>query len=76
MIRLTERVEEVCNLVAKGLSDKEIATALDISVATVKLHIWGARKAFGVNNRTKLALLYLKDRGLVTYISDDIPQDI
>lgn len=67
MIRLTERVEEVCNLVAKGLSDKEIATALDISVATVKLHVWVARKAFGVNSRTRLALLYLEDRGLIKW---------
>ena len=70
MIKLSERVEEVCKMVAKGLSDKEIAIALDISVATVKIHVWVARKAFGVNSRTKLALLYLEDRGMIKWINE------
>lgn len=67
MIRLSKSQEKVCNLAAKGLSDKEIAYALNISESTVNLHLWEAKKKFNVKNRTKLALKYLEDRGLIKY---------
>lgn len=66
MIELTKRVEQVCSLIAKGMSDKEIARELNISGMTVRLHGITARRVFGAKNRTELALKYLADRGLIT----------
>ena len=44
-------------LVAKrGLSNKKIAQVLNISESTVKVHISAILKAYGVRNRTQLAL--------------------
>lgn len=66
MIELTPRVEQVCSLIAKGMSDKEIARELNMAEMTVRLHGVTARKAFNAKNRTELALKYLEDRGLIT----------
>ena len=67
MIKLTKREELIGSLVAKGMSDREISEALGIALPTVKLHVYSARKKFGVSNRTKLALKYLEDRDLITF---------
>lgn len=53
---LTEREREVLALIAKGASNREIATELYLSVDTVKTHV---RHLFGkleVTNRTRAAL--------------------
>jgi DNA-binding NarL/FixJ family response regulator len=56
-IRLTARQREIMNLVAnRGLSNKKIAQILNISESTVKVHISSILKAYGVRNRTQLAL--------------------
>lgn len=56
-IRLTARQREIMTLVAnRGLSNKKIAQVLNISESTVKVHISSILKAYGVRNRTQLAL--------------------
>jgi DNA-binding NarL/FixJ family response regulator len=45
-------------LVAKGLSNKEIARALAISEATTKIHVAGLCRVLGVRNRTEVAWSY------------------
>jgi DNA-binding NarL/FixJ family response regulator len=40
----------------RGLSNKKIAQILNISESTVKVHISSILKAYGVRNRTQLAL--------------------
>jgi DNA-binding NarL/FixJ family response regulator len=56
-IRLTARQREIMTLVAnRGLSNKKIAQILNISESTVKVHISSILKAYGVRNRTQLAL--------------------
>lgn len=56
-IRLTARQTEIMNLVAsRGLSNKKIAQILNISESTVKVHISSILRAYGVRNRTQLAL--------------------
>lgn len=56
-IRLTTRQKEIMALVAnRGLSNKKIAQILNISESTVKVHISSILKAYGVRNRTQLAL--------------------
>lgn len=67
MIKLSPRLEQVCELVAKGYSDKEIAIKLEISLETVKQHMWKVKKIFRVPNRTLLALKYLYDRNIILY---------
>jgi DNA-binding NarL/FixJ family response regulator len=49
---LTFRQEQIMQLVASGLSNKEIARKLGIAEATVKVHLATIFKRFGVHNRT------------------------
>ncbi len=62
--RLTDREEEVLNLLAAGLSNKEIATKLALSEGTVKNHISAILAKLHANDRTQAVLTALK-RGLV-----------
>jgi LuxR family maltose regulon positive regulatory protein len=50
---LTERELEVLQLVAEGLSNKEIAQRLSISLRTVKWHTSNIYGKLGVKNRTQ-----------------------
>jgi DNA-binding CsgD family transcriptional regulator len=52
---LTETEESVTSLAARGLSNKEIAAALFISVHTVEAHLSRAYRKLGVHSRTQLA---------------------
>jgi DNA-binding NarL/FixJ family response regulator len=53
---LTARQQEVLRLMAEGLPNKRIARELDISAATVKLHVSAILRALHVANRTEAAL--------------------
>jgi DNA-binding NarL/FixJ family response regulator len=53
---LTGREREVLRLVARGLSNKEIARWLGISDKTVKAHLGAAFQRIGVRDRTQAAL--------------------
>jgi DNA-binding NarL/FixJ family response regulator len=57
MDRLTPRQRDVLELIAAGLSNKEIARKLNIAEATTKIHIAGLMRALGVRNRTEAAVL-------------------
>lgn len=50
---LTNRENEICNLLAKGLYNREIAEKLNISISTVQNHIHKIYKKLGVRNRTE-----------------------
>jgi DNA-binding NarL/FixJ family response regulator len=50
--RLSDRELEVLALVARGLSNKEIAHRMDIRTATVKNHVHSILQRLGVPNRT------------------------
>jgi predicted ATPase/DNA-binding CsgD family transcriptional regulator len=52
---LTPRKKEIVRLVAAGLTDKEIARQLTISVRTVHSHLEQIRHEFGFHNRAQLA---------------------
>lgn len=54
---LTLRQREVLALIGKGLSNREIADALQIAEATVKIHVSAVIRVLGVRNRTEAALL-------------------
>ena len=53
--RLTEREQQVLLEVSRGATDKEIATALNISLNTVKSHIRNILAKLQVNTRRKAA---------------------
>jgi DNA-binding NarL/FixJ family response regulator len=55
--RLTSREKEVAIEAAKGLSNKEIARALNITERTVKAHLAKSFERLGVKDRLQLALM-------------------
>lgn len=61
--RLTPRQRMVIAMLAEGCSNKEIARRLDISIATVKLHVNAILKAIDAQNRTEAALRFLREQG-------------
>ncbi len=67
---LHEREREVLCLLAKGISNKEIATKMDISERTVQTHLVNICRKLGASSRTKAVLIALK-RGWLTL--DDLP---
>jgi DNA-binding NarL/FixJ family response regulator len=61
---LTPRELEVLRLVARGLSNKEIAEALALSTHTVKYHLAAVLAKLGVRSRTEAVSLGIR-KGLV-----------
>ena len=55
ILKLTKRQREVLSLLARGLSNKEIARVLAIAEATTKIHLAALLRALGVRNRTEAA---------------------
>lgn len=55
-LRFSTREKEVLSYLVEGVSNKEIARALDIQVVTVKLHMRGICKKLNAQNRTQAAL--------------------
>ena len=53
--RLTERQTEVLRHLCRGLSNREISRALDLSEKTTKSHVTAIFKVLGVVNRTQAA---------------------
>ncbi|HEX5935105.1 MAG TPA: response regulator transcription factor [Pseudorhizobium sp.] len=60
---LTQREQEVLNLVASGLSNKRIAIALDLHEKTIKHHMTRIFSKLNVTNRTEAALALRDARG-------------
>lgn len=56
---LTQRQQEVLDLMSKGRSNKEIARSLNIAPGTVKVHINAAFRTLGVHNRVSAAAALL-----------------
>jgi DNA-binding NarL/FixJ family response regulator len=59
---LSDREQEILDLVAQGLRNKEIATKLSIAEKTVKNHVSNILKALQVNSRTEAAMKAVKSR--------------
>jgi len=61
---LTNRQSQVLELVAQGMSNKQIAYEIGVSEATVKLHINALLRAVGATNRTQ-AVITAQKMGLI-----------
>jgi two-component system NarL family response regulator len=57
---LTPREKEIVRLIVGGASNKQVATALDISERTVKGHLSNVFQKLGVSDRLRL-VLYVTD---------------
>ena len=55
-MKLSKRQREVCELVAQGKTEQEVADALGISRHTVKVHKTLAYRKLGVRNAVELTL--------------------
>eukprot|EP01156_Anaeramoeba_ignava_P013656 Anaeramoba_ignava/a580_12.p1 GENE.a580_12~~a580_12.p1 ORF type:complete len:203 (+),score=1.84 a580_12:74-682(+) len=60
LAKLSSKEQEVANLVAEGLSNKEISSKLDIQLVTVKKHISSIFTKLNVKDRVSLAILINK----------------
>ncbi|MHA6795634.1 helix-turn-helix domain-containing protein [Pseudonocardia bannensis] len=58
LVDLTDREHQVLDLVARGLSDREIGRRLGIAERTVKSHLTSAYQRLGVIDRVQAALTY------------------
>jgi two-component system nitrate/nitrite response regulator NarL len=56
--RMTPREYQVATLVARGLTNKEIARRLGVTEGTVKIHVHNILRKLGAKNRYALGLLY------------------
>jgi len=61
---LTPREMEVLSCVAKGMSNKEIGSSLNLVEGTVKVHLTSILSKLGVSDRTQAVLLAIK-RGII-----------
>lgn len=61
---LTNRQSQVLELVAQGMSNKQIAYEMGVSEATVKLHINALLRSIGATNRTQ-AVVTAQKMGLI-----------
>ena len=59
--RLTRREREILQLIAEGLSTKEISRKLDISVNTAHVHSNNIMQKINIHNRADLVRFALKE---------------
>lgn len=60
-VRLTKREHEVVDLIARGMSNKEIAKELNIAVHTVKSHVHNTLEKLALHTRLELATFALTE---------------
>lgn len=56
MTRLSPRQRQVLDCLCKGMDNKEICKALELSPGSVKTHIGALYKKFGVHSRLQLVV--------------------
>ena len=75
--KLTRRQREILPLLAKGMSNKEIARMLKIAEGTTKIHASSLLRILGVRNRTEAAVVartsYLSDQSIALSPTERVP---
>ena len=62
--KLSKRQTQLISMLDQGMSNRDIATELQISEHTVKVHLWRLFRRLGVNSRTQ-ALHHARSHGLL-----------
>jgi DNA-binding NarL/FixJ family response regulator len=57
---LTDRENEILNLIAEGLTNREIASKLSISESTVENHIHHIYGKLGISNRARAVAYFFQ----------------
>lgn len=68
----TSREREIADLLARGMSEKEIAAKLHISADTVNNHTRNIRDKFGLSKNTEIILLYISEQNHKHFSLKDI----
>jgi DNA-binding NarL/FixJ family response regulator len=71
-VRMTKREREVVELIAEGLSNKEIAQRLNVATYTVKSHVHNILEKLALHTRLQVAS-YAHTQGAVKTSSGDVP---
>jgi len=69
---MTKREKEVLTLVATGMSNKEVAEKLDLSIHTIKSHIRKILDKLHLSSRREAAA-YARREGLIHPFNEDLP---
>ena len=71
-VRMTKREREVVELIAEGLSNKEIAQQLNVATYTVKSHVHNILEKLALHTRLQVAS-YAHTQGTMKTQADDVP---
>jgi DNA-binding NarL/FixJ family response regulator len=63
-VRMTKREREIVVLIAEGMSNKEIALRLNLSIFTVKSHIHNILEKMALHSRLEIATHSYENKGL------------
>ena len=58
---LSARERDVLQLASSGLTNREVADRLGVTVHAVKFHLAAVYRKLGVGNRTAAAVVYLRE---------------
>jgi len=72
---LTEREEEILQMVATGVTNREVAYQLSISVNTVKVHLRNIFTKLGAESRTEATMIALREGMVVVERAGEEPGD-
>jgi DNA-binding CsgD family transcriptional regulator len=73
-VHFTKRQAEILALAASGLSDKETAARLGLTVSTIRSHMQRLYKSYGIHTRTGAVGMWLRSRK-VGYSQEDRQDD-
>ncbi len=57
---LSSRQEQICRLILRGLSDKQISSQIGIAIPTVRTHLGRVFEKLEVQDRTELVLFFMR----------------
>lgn len=60
--QLTRREREIVEALGRGLSDKDIAREIGVSVETLRTHIRNAKRSLGASTRSQLVAIIFRRR--------------
>ena len=69
VVTSTRREREVIELVGRGLQNRVIASELNISENTVRVHIRNIMRKYKLRNRTQIAIMFKSDLSSIRFLA-------